>query len=163
MAVTTDVIHAYDVFDLAAFLEHGRAYARGQAQRPWCRSNTLAATDGLEHRTLFTFDDELLAVMLKFPGEFKKDLRAALNYGFLGSSSGGRNGIMLLRSEDLRMQNKARQYVEKREDFLREDCDIRAPEGVKIVVHRMNGLRTIGVRDRSNGNTVFFDQLQYSQ
>lgn len=36
-----------------------------------------------------------------------------------------------------------------------------SPEGVKIVYHKPNGIRTIGVRDIHNNHVLFFDRAKY--
>ncbi len=159
----TAIQEAYtrDSFDLDVFVDHAKACLRMQSDRPWCSADSVVATDGLVRRVQFTFDDEFLRQIVRNPRDFKKDFQSAFAYGYLGVSNGGRNGIVRLREEDARMRRRVDDYVLKNPGILAE-CEIGASrEGVKIVVHRPSGLRTIGVRDTSNDYILFIERMVY--
>jgi len=134
-------------------------------------------------RVTFLFTDEQLDEIVRDPSQYKKDLNAALTYGYIGHSNGGRNGIALLRGTDKRMQHRVDEYLKASHipddgmfmpprDVLAEEYGIgrllqgetqpHHLEGVKIVCHRKNGLRTIGVRDANTNHILFFDRMTYT-
>lgn len=161
----TAIQEAYtrDTFDLDAFVDHAKACLKQESSRPWCSADSVVATDGLVRRVQFTFDDEFLRQFIRNPKDFKKDIQSAFAYGYIGVSNGGRNGIVRLREEDVRMRRRVDDYVSKNPGILSE-CEIgTSREGVKIVVHRPNGLRTIGIRDTANDYILFFDRMDYQR
>lgn len=125
--------------------------------------------------TIFTFTDELLDNIIQNPAHYKKDFTTALTYGFMGTANGGVNGIVRLRDEDQRMQRKVNEYMKTAEQDIQREYGIALPhgtpstpdhkpaavEGVKIVCHRKNGLRTIGIRDIRTNHVLFFDRMTY--
>ena len=138
----------------ATFLQYGQI-------RPWFITQSVSPTDGVSRTSLVTFTPDLLKDMLKRKVEYKKDINA-LRFGYIGPTNGGRNGIAPLRTEDGRMIERVNRWQKTNESELLRAYEIGANyEGVKIVVHRKNGLRTIGVRDLDNEHIIFFEQMNY--
>jgi hypothetical protein len=124
----------------------------------------------------FTFTDELLDDIVRHSNEYKKDFTTALTYGYMGNANGGVNGIVRLRGEDERMNRRVEEYLKSvGNTSIRDYYHIGLPqgtpgtpdykpasvEGVKIVCHRKNGLRTIGIRDSHTNHILFFDRMAY--
>lgn len=65
---------------------------------------------------------------------------------------------MPLRDADRRMRSAVDRFVERADLSPFEVYD---PQGVKIVVHRPSGLRTIGVYDFRTDHALFFGQMHY--
>lgn len=152
-------VYSKDNFSLASFIYHTKKYLNNELAMPWCRASSVEPTDGIERIVHFTFSDGLLKTIMKQPNEWKKDFTAALKYGYIGYTNGGRNGIVRLRKEDAGMQERVNTYTSK--DLSAYNISKENAEGVKIVVHRKNGLRTIGVHDKNTNNILFFDQMLY--
>jgi hypothetical protein len=125
--------------------------------------------------TYFTFTDEMLEDIVRHPNHYKKDFNTAMTYGFMGNANGGVNGIVRLREEDERMNRRVQGFMKYAENFVQNNYDIAlqagipgepgckppSVEGVKIVCHRTNGLRTIGIRDCHTNEILFFDSITY--
>ncbi|MEM4239865.1 MAG: hypothetical protein QXM31_02370 [Candidatus Woesearchaeota archaeon] len=157
-------------FSLDSFREKAKEYLNNKSQTPVCVAPANLVVKQAGSSVRFTFSERLLEDILKHPEEYKKDFTAALTYGYIGGSNGGRNGIVRLRREDRKMQNAIDDYLRTHLEFLADVYDIgkttgnelpRALEGVKIVVHRTNGIRTIGIRDPKTNNIHFFDRASY--
>ena len=148
-----------DKFSIDSYCESIRE--SGKRKMPWCKTESVLATDGLARIVYFTFSPPLLDTILKHPAEFEKDFAAAFKYGYVGSSNGGRNGIVKLRKEDRWMQGYVNNFIRNGAELLSKIYGITQYEGVKIVVHRKSGLRTVGVRDPSNNKIIFFTRMHY--
>ncbi len=153
-------------FNLEGFLSDMSAFRQGKTRYPpWCYARSEVATDRIARDVFFTFADNALAILESDPYGMKKDLTSALTYGFIGATRGGRNGIVPVRESDARLQRRIEGYIrtlDPAELQSKYGINIENSEGVKIVVHRKNGLRTIGIRDTQTNHIVFFDQKTYN-
>lgn len=160
-------------FSLDSFVKHAQAYLLGDRKdRPVCEAPSHLVVPAVPFKTVqFTFTDELLETIVELPHSYKKDFAAALTYGSIGASRGGKNGIVKLREEDARMQRRVQEYLRADPQELKKKYDLPLEEGfppdqwlegVKIVVHRKNGLRTIGIRNICNNHVLFFDRITYT-
>jgi hypothetical protein len=156
-------LYSRNNFSLDDFAAQCSAYLTGNCERPWCEARSVNPTDNIDRIVQFTFGDRLIRNIVKFPRDFEKDLTDALSYGYIAHANGGRNGIVLLRTDDLKMRRRVANYAVTNEKALWHVYNIRKPnEGVKIVCHRPNGVRTIGVMDPDTNRILFFDQKKYS-
>ncbi len=131
-----------------AFVPQAQDYLKGIAPLPVLHVHSSQAPDGLERAVTVAFSPGLLRDILKHPHEFKKDF-TALNYGYVGSTNGGKNGIVPLRGQDVRLLRAVAPYLKE------------GMEPVKVVVHRKNGDRMVGVRDVNTNLITFVDRVSY--
>jgi hypothetical protein len=127
-------------------------------------AKSVGPTDHIERLVTFSFDDKMLQNIVDRPKEFEKDFASALGYGYIGNTNGGRNGIVLLRNTDYRMERRVENYVARYATTLqrRHNIEPARAKGVKLVCHKPNGLRIVGAIDRETDNVLFFDQIKYA-
>ncbi len=154
-----------ETFNMDTFTAHAYAFLQGERRRPWCQAASVEATDGVARDVLFTFTGSILQDMIKRPLDYKRDFTAAFAYGYIGSSNGGRNGIVRLRKEDAKMRKRIERIIASAtldDRLFFDEFEIgENREGVKIVTHRPSGWRIIGVRDTTNNHVLFADKMQY--
>lgn len=149
---------------IKAFLQHARNYLDDKCDCPWFETDSVKASDGIERKVLFTFDQGLLGCIVARSADYEKDIKTALKYGYIGNSTRGRNGILPLRRQDTRMLQRVKTYLEAAAHRLPKlEITPENIEGVKIVHHRPSGLRTIGIRDVTNNRILFIDQIAYKK
>lgn len=146
---------------MQTFIESAKAYLKKEQPLPWCVTNAIKTREQINLPVTFTFSDSLLEELIENPSDFKKDICTAIQYGFRGNTNGGVNGIVRLRNEDEKMRRIISTYYNKNKTILQTSYRIINPEGIKIVVHRPNGLRTIGLMDKHTRHTLFIERTYY--
>lgn len=141
---------------LKQYHEHG-----GQAP---ALATSAEGLDGIVRDIEVFFDGPVLAMMLRDPQSFRKELNAVRKYGYQGRSCGGQNGICALRNADTIMEDKLATYQCSQEGRnLLARHRLRDPSFVKIVVHKPSGERVIGFYDQQAGRMLFTHQCAYSK
>ena len=157
------MVYDKNSFSMDAFVANSRAYLAKAGERPLCMAASVNPTDNLPRSVQFTFDDSMLEEIAKDPKGFEKDFRSALTFGYIASANGGRNGIVRLRNGDERMRNRVAAFICSENERLKALGINGNYVGVKIVAHKPNGERTIGVLDQRSNMILFVDSLSYKR
>lgn len=180
--LTTYPVYTKDNFAWDTFLHHAEHYLNlvsnsadpdvPKALRPRFSATSHLAVPKVNFENIeFTFTDAVLDDFIQNADHTnKKDFTASLTYGYRGYSPGQKNGIVLMRDEDDRLLRRYDKFMKANAEDIAEKYGIgkiigeekpHALEGVKLVCHRKNGLRTIGVRDAVTNHVLFFDRMNY--
>ena len=113
----------------------------------------------------YSFSDNLFDKFLNDNHKLlKKPFEVAMKYGFRGYSSGGKNGIFLMRKGDERLISSLDNLVEDNRDYILKDLEVDKIENlkkVKIVWHNNTGERILGVYNPPNRRMLFLDTGSY--
>ncbi|MBN1544488.1 hypothetical protein JW898_03425 [Candidatus Woesearchaeota archaeon] len=152
--------------DYDAFLHAADAYVCGVGPEPVVEAlsvpSSIHNSDGGAPVSIH-FEDGLLRMMVRAPSYFKKYMNS-LRYGYIGRSRGGRNGIVHVDDSSqnhLVMRIASFMVTDKGLDLLVRRA-IEEPEAVKVVAHRKNGDRVVGIRDRRSGDVFLYGIENYS-
>lgn len=144
--------------DNSILLEHITQYLEGERDIP------IFKTGGVnDHDVSFTFSDNLLERFIEKPNSIKKPYEVALKYGFRGYSSGGKNGIFLLREGDDPLVEAINNIYNNNtvEGLNIQDYSIDNCRGVKIVWHQPLGERIVGLYNTKESKILFLDFAKY--
>jgi len=152
---------AFPHFDPNQFLTQARQYLQGSGTMPVISVRSIAPVQGTNNRLDVYFTPEILRLIYDGGDRFKKDLRAIGTYGFRGYSKGGVNGLVALSMTGNRDENFGDLVMKAKQSYFNEISstgfrvsDENVP--VKVVCHRKNGLRLLGLLDRQSGRAVIF-------
>ena len=153
----------FDSSSIGPFVEHCFQYLNYGRTIPVAITNDYRGND-----LYFTFSNELTRKFVESPNDLKKPYESALKYGFRGYSAGGKNGIFLLRKQDVNLTKAFDELITKNKFDLLNDLDlldfldidaisqnIENLKKVKIVWHETSGERIIGLYNTKN-NRIFF-------
>ena len=113
------------------------------------------------------FDKSITNKMTQEKHKYWKDIDVLIKYGYRGCSLGGKNGITKITKRDKNIYNQftkdlknglAKQIINKFFFYEPNDDEIC---GVKIVSHKRNGNRLVGVMDETKRKAVFYDDRQF--
>jgi len=110
------------------------------------------------------FDEFLLEDICRYSSEFKKDFNSILTYGYIGHSNGGKNGIVDVRDKDINLLSKIDSYVRSirgQATLIGYGFNLKNLSSVKVVAHKPNGERVIGVKD--SDKVLLFDKVSYKK
>lgn len=149
-------------WSMDAFVQHAKESLNAQEPLP----QLVAASRGLDDADVTcSFASGLLADITKKPQEYKKEFNSVLTHGYVGNSNGGVNGIVSVRStSDENLHERLDNYLESyagRKTLAAHGINADTAEKVKIVVHKKNGMRVIGLLDKRTRNALFVDQVGY--
>ena len=111
--------------------------------------------------------DRLLDKLTRSKNEYAKDLNDLVLYGYIGKSRGGKNGLVAVPRRDTNLRGIVERFDSQRYiDFCsRLRIFIGDPNltPVKVVTHRKNGERIVGVFSREDQRAVLYDTRKYSK
>ena len=95
-----------------------------------------------------------------------KPYEAAIKYGFRGFSTGGRNGIFVIRKQDTGLRNAIPALIKHNLPSILPDLEVTAQEindlqDVKIVCHDASGKRVVGLMNVKNDRIIFLGIANY--
>lgn len=161
---TKEYLHTleeYRMKGLKPFIEHTLDYLKGKRTIPVSKTTSFA------HKPiLFTFSTSLLLKLQEDVQSIKKPYDVAIKYGYGGNSNGGINGIFNQRKEDRRLRKRTESLALENIDEVSEDLDLNK-EGldslrkVKIVWHKPNGERIVGLYNSKNHRMIFLEFANY--
>lgn len=146
---------------LEPFVEHALDYLRGKRTLPISKTISFASK-----QVLFTFSSSLLLYFDSDVQSIKKPYDVAIKYGYRGNSNGGINGIFNQRKEDTRLKRRTESLALEHEDEISENLCL-GKEGldslrkVKIVWHKPNGERIVGLYNNENNIIIFLGFAKY--
>lgn len=161
-----EAYHTFDAYTrlgIDPFLAHAREYLAGQRTVPVCKPNRL---DSFPEVTV-TYSNALLQTFLDDYPKIKKPHDVTMRYGFRGYSTGEQNGIFLLRSgHDTGLFRGLESLIPKHLSQIGEDLNISPDkieelQKVKIVWHKPDGERVLGVYNTGNHRMIFLDSGHY--
>lgn len=91
--------------------------------------------------------DDFTEEVLKDPARYKPDFITALMYGYRGYSSGEQNGVFNIQDSDKGLLEKVKRYSNER--------------GVKIVRHRPDGKRVVGIFPEKSEEILIIGEASY--
>jgi len=147
--------------------ELGRAYLRDHRVAPVLTAPSAAtfAHDQISIRVYFL--DDLLKHICRHKTKYRRDLEAVVTYGYMGGSRGGKNGIIRVSGRDTGLVGVAERLPTRRFVLalrrLGLSLDPQSLIEVKVVTHRKNGERIVGVMDRSTGTVVLLETRSYGR
>src|SRR3989344_4917814 len=145
---------------LNPFVEHVLNYLKGKRTIPVSRTTSFA-----NKPVSFTFSTQLLLRFQEDAQSMKKPYEVAVKYGYRGNSNGGINGIFNQRKEDRRLKKKTEKFLSDYIDEVIEDLDLTNGldnlRKVKIVWHKPNGERIVGLYNNENSRIIFLDFAKY--
>jgi len=107
------------------------------------------------------FTEDLVDKMQRDERKSKKFLNS-LRYGFIGVSSGGRNGITEITKRDRGIYRHSQRFKGSAQyEALLKDEELNDPLPVKVVAHVPSGDRMVGLYDKSGSKVVFYDVYRY--
>jgi hypothetical protein len=107
-----------------------------------------------------SFSLKLSDLFLKKSRFMEKSYETALKYGFMGFSTGGKNGIFYLRNDDEKLLDETKRIIDREWNEL-EANDVFLKKPVKIVTHSRKEERVVGAYDGGNGRIHFLDIASY--
>jgi hypothetical protein len=152
----------YNTAGIQPFLDHVLDYAKRERSRPITKAPSIESSDWV----FFDFSDALYVLFLKNPEKMKKPYESALKYGFRGFSKGGRNGILLIRSEDKRLLAAVGRLAKRHQNEIEKSLGCGSTEmaelrGVKVVHHNPSGERMIGLLNEKKSRVIFLGFARY--
>ena len=154
-----------DNYQFNEFIAAALNYLREHEQIPVLQSQSAAKFDHNRVVTLTYFFDELLEEITRNKLEYKRDLANILTYGFIGNSRGGRNGLVLIPRRDTNLSDVlAKAKTGKYEQFASEiGLDLNQALPVKVVTHRKNGKRLVGIINKEQRRVMLYDFRSYTR
>lgn len=146
-------------------LEWTKTYMRRGGERPVFHVDTLNV-NALEKRLDVYFSDAVLQELC-MNSIFGKKVVKALQFGYMGHSNGGINGIVDVRESDSVFQSRLTSFLSstRGREFLREQgvesYDSLTP--VKVVAHIPQGKRPIGFLDAKTKKVYLVECGQYKK
>jgi hypothetical protein len=157
----------YEQHGLDIFLEHVKGYLDGKRTVPVSQIVNKSGQCAMP-TILFTFSDALLRMFIEDLNAVKKPYEVAIKYGLRGYSKGGVNGILYQCEEDTEMLQATDALVRQNKKKVLEDLLIKEEKlddlrKVKIVHHRPDGKRVVGVYNTEVGRMIFLGFAQYKR
>ena len=151
----------YDTAGIGPFIDHVKQYLEGTRTIPVSRAPSIPSES-----LFFTFSNELMQIFLESLGRIRKPYEAALKYGFRGYSKGGKNGVFLVRKQDVGLIESVASLRERHADQVLFDLDCLKSDlvylrPVKIVCHNPSGERAVGVMNQDNSRAIFLGFGKY--
>jgi hypothetical protein len=121
-----------------------------------------ANTEGLE----YTFSNVFLDENLTSPDNIRRPREITQKYGFRGHSKGGKNGVFYLRDSDTRLSRRVAtlsdnsRTKEEIAQFLN-STSTNPLKPVKIVWHREDGVRVVGLMNEKTKKVLFLGSGKY--
>jgi len=147
--------------------ELGRAYLRDHRVAPVLTAPSAAkfAHDQISIRVYFV--DGLLQHICRHKAKYRRHLEAIVTYGYMGGSRGGKNGIIRVSGRDTGLVGVAERLITRRSaQAMRRMGLAMNPRNlveVKVVTHRKNGERIVGVMDRLTGTVLLVETRAYGR
>jgi len=122
---------------------------------------------GHDEQTTVTavFSESLLRRLRKHRNTYTKDVDTLIRFGYRGVSSGKRNGVFRITKSDKRISSALEADGSRGLELLASEFDYKPLStdvvGVKIVRHRPNGRRLVGVMDMRKKRVVFYAERKY--
>ena len=154
-------IEEYQEMGIAPFIKHTQEFLSGQRTIPVIKTKTLK-----EENVFITYCTDLMKEFLTDYDKMKKPNECAIKYGFRGYSKGGKNGIFIVRKQDLNLI-KAFDIllIMHKSDIIQDlDCfpeEIESLVKVKVVYHNTKGERLIGVMNNKNNRVILLGFENY--
>lgn len=119
-----------------------------------------------EENVFITYCTDLIREFIKNYGKIKKPNECALKYGFRGFSKGGKNGIFIVRKQDLNLIEAFDPLLDiHKSDIIQNlDCFPEEVENlvkVKVVYHNTKGERLVGVMNNKNSRVILLGFENY--
>ena len=156
-----------DNFDIDKFIKTARSYLYEGTSIP---SIIAISSPNFIHDHLTIkafFYDSLLKSLIEKKSKYKKDLYNLIRYGYIGGSNGGKNGLVLISRNPSSgdFKNVVERFnLEKYFSFCNKiGFKIEDLKPVKIVTHRSNGERIVGVLNRENMVAVLYEARTYGK
>jgi len=115
-------------------------------------------------RITVTFHKDIIRRLLANPRDYQRDINAIVTYGYLGRTRGGRNGITDITDRDGALMTKFLTIMSStfgREVLIEYNSKLEDIRGVKVVVHRKNGLRIFGFLNRDKNRIALLGESRY--
>lgn len=152
-------------FSLDSFIEASNEYLETKNGIPVFLVESSPKFEYDRMRIKVYFYDKLLEEIIRNKNKYARDLRDLLLYGYVGSSRGGKNGLVAVSQRDRNLSGIVRKFNAQRyRDFcdrigiLKEDV-----KPVKLVTHRKSGERIVGVFNRATKEAVLYEIRIYSK
>lgn len=162
-----EVVFDKSNLDPASFAAAAAAWLAGAGPAVVLSAPSAAKFEHDRIGVLVYLDDALLRHVCAHMTKFKRDLVAIVTYGYVGSSRGGKNGVVLIPDRDSALQGMPERFCSGRYEALRRRLGL--PEdpsqlvGVKVVTHRKSGERIVGVMDKMTGAVALIEVRWYNK
>jgi hypothetical protein len=156
-------------FNPEVFFQISRRFLEGNSVTPVLVADSCPKFEYDYKSVRVYFHKDVLKEILENKTKFQRDLYSVLTYGFIGPSRGGKNGLVLVNSSrrDSNFVDVPQRFRDSRYSGFCESIGFNQNSdkivGVKLVTHRKNGERIVGVLDRNDWRAVLYGIRRYSR
>lgn len=156
-----------DSFSLDSFIEASSEYLETKNEIPVLLTESSPKFEFDRMKIEVYFYDKLLEEIIRNKNKYSRDLKDLVLYGYVGSSRGGKNGLVAVSDRDKNLSGIVEKFNAQRyRDFcnrigiLEENIKLNP---VKLVTHRKSGERIIGVFNKTRKETVLYEIRSYNK
>ena len=154
-------------FNLDSFIKATARYLNSYDNIPLLVAESSPKFEHDKMRIEIYFFDKLLKTICEKKEKYSRDLRDLVIYGYIGQSRGGKNGLVLIPERDRNLSGIVEKFDSNRySDFCKRIGifgESKSLSPVKVVTHRKNGERMVGVFNRTTKEAVLYETRSYSK
>ncbi len=151
-------------FDMEEFIRTAKLYLNRHEEIPFLVADSTAKQEHNRHQIKVYFFDKLLMHICRNKKKFQRDMESILTYGYIGSSRGKKNGLVRIPERGIEFQGVVESFMNQRYQCFCHEIGFKTEplESIKVVTHRKNGERIIGVLNKSDWRAVLYGIRSYA-